>query len=58
MGTTVQEYKLAVTRSFHATPEALFAAWTLAETLGRWFSPTDQHTAIVLHLEGLGQLIK
>jgi uncharacterized protein YndB with AHSA1/START domain/uncharacterized damage-inducible protein DinB len=42
---------LELNRTFAAPREKVFRAWTEAEELARWFSPTDDYTVVVPQLE-------
>ena len=42
---------LRIERQIAAPPEKVFAAWTTAEALSRWFSPTADYTVHVHALE-------
>ena len=40
-------FALTLERTIAAPPEQVFDAFTKAETLARWYSPSDQHTSTV-----------
>lgn len=42
---------LELSRTFAAPREKVFRAWTEAEELARWFSPTEDYTVVVPQLE-------
>lgn len=42
---------LRLERQIAASPEKVFAAWTTAEGLSRWFSPTTDHAVHVHELD-------
>jgi len=45
--TTGQKFKLQVRRSFKASPERLFEAWTAPEELKRWHAPAPAVVSLV-----------
>ena len=45
------DIKLRIEREIAASPEKVFAAWTQAEALSRWFAPTEDHTVKVLRAD-------
>ena len=44
-------HELEVRRSYRATPEAIYQAWTSPEILTRWFAPSTEYRVIVHELE-------
>lgn len=42
---------LEIRRSYPASPERVFRAWTEAPALARWFAPSDDYQAIVHSLD-------
>lgn len=42
---------LRIERRIAASPERVFAAWTTAEGLKHWFSPTPEHAVLVHDLD-------
>ena len=38
------EFTLQLKRTFNAQREQVFAAWTEADAVSRWFAPTDEFT--------------
>jgi uncharacterized protein YndB with AHSA1/START domain len=48
---TTTDLALEVRRSYAATPERVFAAWTEAQALSAWFAPTADMTTIVHALD-------
>ncbi len=45
------ETTLRLERTIAAPREAVFAAWTKAETIARWFAPTEDYTVVVTDLD-------
>jgi uncharacterized protein YndB with AHSA1/START domain len=45
------ETTLRVKRTFQATRERVFRAWTDPVELGRWFAPSDEYSALVRVLD-------
>jgi uncharacterized protein YndB with AHSA1/START domain len=45
------ETTLRLERSIQAAPEAVFDAWTRAESLASWFAPSDEHQVVVHALD-------
>ena len=45
------EFTLQLKRTFNAPREQVFAAWTEADALSRWFAPTDEFTTRVVELD-------
>lgn len=42
---------LRLERRVAARPEKVFAAWTKAEAVARWFSPNDEYTVVVTAMD-------
>jgi uncharacterized protein YndB with AHSA1/START domain len=51
MDTATQDLTLEVRRTFPTTPARVYAAWTQAEALTRWFAPSAEMTTIVHELD-------
>ncbi len=49
--TAAETATLVLERTYEATPQALFNAWTQAQALERWFAPTDEMSTRVLELD-------
>ena len=47
---TRAEHVLEIQRTFQASPEAVFRAWTQAEALTKWLAPSDEFRTKVLEL--------
>lgn len=48
---TKSDITLRVERTYQAPRERVFKAWTEAESLKRWFAPSDEFTTEVMQLE-------
>lgn len=44
-------FELEVRRTYSATPEKLYQAWTRTEALARWFAPSNEYSVIVHELD-------
>jgi len=49
--TAAETATLILERTYPATPQAVFNAWTQAQALERWFAPTDEMSTRVLELD-------
>lgn len=48
----LSETSLQLERSIPAPPEAVYAAWLEAETLKRWFAPSDDFETVIHRADG------